>query len=326
MMEKQLYLIYSMEDIVSVVVPVYKVEQYIVNTLESIVNQTYKNLELVLVDDGTPDNSVAVAEAFLKEKNIKWRFVHQPNSGLPTARNNGIKAATGKWVICPDSDDHIAPQTIEKMVEAAKNLSVRCVFCGYKNVDDAHIKAAPIKEDGITRLDIDVLRKRFLERRIIPLAPGMLLDRSVYDIIQYDKDCPHDEDIHFMWRLFYNINDVAYIDADYYNYRVRNSSMSYNLKPAAYLATSERYAVMTKDLIQRYPNDKIAKCIYPKYRLGGAHVLARSNDFGVFRETILKDGYRRDMGKLIFQSDIKLSLYALLYCMSLKLFYKISKR
>lgn len=315
-----------MEDLVSVVVPVYKVEHYIVDTLESIVNQTYKNLELILVNDGTPDNSIGVAKEYLLDKDIQWKVVEEPNSGLPTARNNGIKAAVGKWVICPDSDDYIAPQTIEKMVEAAKKHSVRCVFCGYKNVDDAYIKEAPLKKDDVvTKLDIDLLRKKFLERRIIPLAPGMLLDKTVYDIIQYDKDCPHDEDIHFMWRLFYSISDVAYIDADYYNYRVRNSSMSYNLKPSAYLATSERYAVMTKDLQQRYPKDKVAKRIYPKYRLGGAHVLARSNNYEVFRQTILKDGYRRDMSKLVFQSDMKLSLYALLYCISLKLFYKISK-
>lgn len=314
-----------MEDLVSVVVPVYKVEHYIVDTLESIANQTYKNLELILVNDGTPDNSIGVAKEYLSDKDIQWKVVEEPNSGLPTARNNGIKAASGKWVICPDSDDYIAPQTIEKMVEAAKNLSVKCVFCGYKNVDDAHVKDAPIKENCVTKLDIDVLRNKFLERSIIPLAPGMLLDKTIYDIIQYDKDCPHDEDIHFMWRLFYSISDVAYIDADYYNYRVRNSSMSYNLKPAAYLATSERYAVMTKDLQQRYPEDKVAKRIYPKYRLGGAHVLARSNTYEVFRETILKDGYRRDMSKLVFQSNMKLSLYALLYCISLKLFYTISK-
>lgn len=315
-----------MEDLVSIVVPVYKVEGYITNTLESIVNQTYKNIEVILVDDGTPDNSVAVAEMYLADKKINWHFIHQPNSGLPTARNNGIKEAKGKWVICPDSDDFIAPQTIEKMVDAAKKFSVRCVFCGYKNVSESHIKDRVIKENDATRLDIADLRRRFLERRIIPLAPGMLLDREIYDVIKYDKDCPHDEDIHFMWQLFYTIDDVAYIDADYYNYLVRGTSMSYNLKPEAYLATSRQYAIMTERLIRDFPNDKIARLIYPKYRIAGAHVLARSNDFILFKETVKKDGYRRDMGKLIFQPNMKLSLYALLYCISLKLFYKISKR
>ena len=315
-----------MEELVSVVIPVYKVEKYIVDTLDSIVNQTYKNLEVILVNDGTPDDSIRVAKEYLADKDISWHVVEEPNSGLPTARNNGIKAAGGKWVICPDSDDWLAPQAIEKMVEAAKSLAVRCVFCGYKNVDDAHIREMPVKETAALKLDIAELRKNFLERRIIPLAPGMLLDRAIFDIIQFDKDCPHDEDIHFMWRLFYAINDVAYIGADYYNYRVRSTSMSYNLKPEAYLATSRRYASMTEDLIKLYPNDRVAKCIYPKYRLGGAHILARANDYDTFKKTILADGYRRDMGRLILQPNVKLSLYALLYCMSLKLFYNISKR
>lgn len=315
-----------MKELVSVVIPVYKVEQYIIDTLESIVKQTYKNLEMILVNDGTPDDSIKVAKEYLTDKNVVWKVVEESNSGLPTARNNGIKAAKGKWVICPDSDDWLAPQAIEKMVEATKVLSVRCVFCGYKNVDDVHIKKMPVKDVQAKKLDINELRKRFLERRTIPLAPGMLLDRAIFDRIQFDKNCPHDEDIHFMWQLFYAIDDVAYIASDYYNYRVRNTSMSYNLKPEAYLATSRQYALMTQDLIQKYPDDRIVKCIHPKYRLGGAHILARANDYDAFKATILKDGYRKEMKRLVCQPNVKLSLYALLYCLSLKLFYKISRK
>ena len=314
-----------MNPLVSVVIPVYKVENYITNTLESVVNQTYKNLEVVLVDDGTPDNSVAVAEAFLKDKEINWRFIHQPNSGLPTARNNGIKEAKGEWVICPDSDDYIAPQTIEKMVQTAERLNVSCVFCGFKNVGETNISALPEKEGETIKLNIEDLRRNFLERRIIPLVPGMLLKRCVYDTVKYDKDCPHDEDIHFMWRLFYEIDDIAYIDADYYNYLIRGSSMSHNLKPEAYLKTSQRYKEMTEKLAIKYPTDKVVPLIWPKYRLGGLHVLAMANDYAVFKSTVMKDGYRKDMAKLVFQRDMKLSLYALIYCLSLRMFYKISK-
>lgn len=310
---------------VSVVVPVYKVENYIVKTLESIVNQTYSNIELILVDDGTPDNSVSVAESYLSDKKIFWRFIHQSNSGLPTARNNGIKAARGEWVICPDSDDYIAPQTIERMVQVAEKLHVRCVFCGFKNVDEAHI-AAPIEKEGeVIQLEVNKLHREFLERKIIPLVPGMLLKRSVYEKVEFDRDCPHDEDIHFMWRLFYEIDDIAYIDADYYNYLIRGTSMSFTLKPEAYLKTSQRYDEMTTALKAKYPNDKIVPLIWPKYRLGGLHVLAKANDYNTFRETVVKDGYRRDMSKLVFQRDAKLSLYALIYCLNLRLFYKISK-
>lgn len=315
-----------MNDLVSIVVPVYKVEGYITKTLESIVNQTYKNIELVLVDDGTPDNSVAVAEAFLASKDIDWHFIHQPNSGLPTARNNGIKEAKGEWVICPDSDDYIAPQTIEKMVEAAERFNVSCVFCGYKNVHESSINAAVEKEGEAKKLEVKKLRRDFLDRKIITLVPGMLLKRSVYEKVKYDKDCPHDEDIHFMWRLFYEIDDIAYIDADYYNYLIRGTSMSFTLKPEAYLKTSYRYDEMTKDLESKYPNDEIVTLIYPKYRLGGFHVLAKSTTFDIFKQTVKKDGNRKGMGKLIAHGDMKLRLYALLFCTCLPLFYKVSKQ
>jgi len=311
--------------LVSVVVPVYKVEGYITKTLESIVNQTYKDIELILVDDGTPDNSVAEAEAFLAGKEIDWHLIHQPNSGLPTARNNGINEAKGEWVICPDSDDYIAPQTIEKMVEAGEELGVRCVFCGFKNVHEENIDALVEREGCAKKLDVCKLHRKFLERKIIPLVPGMLLKRSVYDNVKFDKECPHDEDIHFMWRLFYEIDDIAYIDADYYNYLIRGTSMSFTLKPEAYLKTSSRYEEMTTALRAKYPNDEIIPLIWPKYRLGGLHVLAKANNYNTFKATVVKDGYRRDMAKLIFQSDMKLSLYSLIYCLNLRLFYKISK-
>jgi len=314
-----------MKPLVSVVIPVYKVEAYIAKTLESIVNQTYQNLELILVDDGTPDNSIAVAEAYLKGWDKEWRVIHQPNSGLPTARNNGIKEAKGEWVICPDSDDWLAPQSIEKMIEAAETTGCDCVFCGFKNVGDTNYNEKPRHEGATNVYSMDKFRRTFLNRELIVLVPGMLLRRSIYQTVKYDRDCPHDEDIHFMWRLFYTIDKMAYIDADYYNYYLRTTSMSHTLKPEAYLKTSERYRVMEADLTQRFPKDKIAGLIYPKYRLGGLHVLAKSTDYNTFKKTVKIDGYRKNMKRLIFQPNIKLSVYALLYSVCLPLFYRISK-
>lgn len=314
-----------MNELVSVVVPVYKVEAVIERTLRSIAAQTYKNIELILVDDGTPDKSVEVASKYLESTDINWRVLHQENQGLPTARNNGIKEAKGEWVICPDSDDYIAPQTIERMLEAATKTDSQCVFCGFKNVHDDDFEAQPKYEGAVEVYEMPKLRKLFLERKLIVLVPGMLLRRKIFDTVKYDKDCPHDEDIHFMWRLFYTIDKMAYIDADYYNYYLRSTSMSHTLKPEAYLKTSERYRVMTADLKTKFANDEIIPLIHPKYRLGGLHVLAKSNDYRIFKNTVFEDGYRKDMSKLVLYGDIKLSMYTLIYCISLRLFYKISK-
>lgn len=315
-----------MSDKVSIVVPIYKVEQYICNILESIVKQSYKNLELILVDDGTPDRSIEIAQEYLSDKAVDWKVVREPNSGLPTARNTGIAAATGKWVICPDSDDYLATETIETMVAVAQNTHSRCVFCGYKVVHDCDLKEGVRSHQKSVKYPIEELRRLFLWRKLILLVPGMLMERTVYDNLKYEKDCPYDEDIHFMWQLLYKIDDIAYIGSDFYNYYMRSNSMVHTLKPEAYLTTSQRYAEMTSLLCEQYPEDYVAPKIYPKYRLGGAHVFARANDFDTFRNTVLSDGYRKDMGKLIFQKDIKLAAYALLFCTSLKLFYQISRK
>ena len=82
---------------------------------------------------------------------------------------------------------------------------------------------------------------------------------------------------------------------------------------------------MEKELLSIHPKDVIVPLIYPKYRLGGLHVLAKSTDYLTFKNTVIKDGYRKGMKLLLFQSNLKLSIYALLYCLSLPLFYRLSK-
>ncbi len=314
-------------DKVSVVIPVYKVEDYIENTLRSVVNQTYKNLEIILVDDGSPDQSIEIAENYLSNyRDIDWRVIHQKNSGLSAARNKGIENATGDWIICPDSDDFIDSCTIDEMLATAKKFNVDCVFCGYKSVtiDNIDEKSFSVKQPQL--YNSSELKSLFLKRHIILLVPGMLIRKEKYDTLKFDTSCPYDEDIHFLWRLIFKCEKAAYISTPLYNYLSRSTSMVHTLKPENYLKTSMAYATMTEELLKKYPQEAhFIQRIYPKYRLGGLHVLAKSNDYKTFKETVIKDGYRKDMSRLIFYGDVRLSLYALLFCFSLKAFYKVSR-
>ena len=90
---------------VSVIVPVYNVEKYLKQCLDSIVNQTYKNLEIIIVNDGTKDNSMKIVEEYLQDKRIK--VINKENGGLSSARNRGIEEATGEYISFVDSDDYI---------------------------------------------------------------------------------------------------------------------------------------------------------------------------------------------------------------------------
>lgn len=315
-----------MNILVSIVIPVYNVENYILYTLKSIVAQTYKNIELILVDDGSPDHSIEIAENYLSDKSINWQIIHKKNQGLSAARNTGIESAKGEYIICPDSDDYIEPNTIESMVHCAEVNKLSCVFCGYRLVTLENMSQCTAKNANITVYNASIIRRMFLERRLRLLVPGMLIKKSIYDKIKYEPSCPYDEDIHFLWRLLFQEESFGYISNPYYHYLSRANSMAHTLSVEDYLTSSAAYSDMVKELAQMYPEEILMiKKIHPKYRLGGAHVLAKSNNYLTFKKAILKDGYRKNMLRLIFQPNLKLSLYTLVYCVSLRVFYCISR-
>lgn len=95
-----------MNELVSVVVPIYKVEQYLDRCVNSILNQTYKNIEIILVDDGSPDLCGRMCDEF-KERDSRIKVIHQSNQGLSAARNSGLSIAGGKYILFIDSDDYI---------------------------------------------------------------------------------------------------------------------------------------------------------------------------------------------------------------------------
>lgn len=107
-----------MNQLISVIVPVYKVEQYLDRCVQSIVNQTYKNLEIILVDDGSPDNCPAMCDAWA-EKDGRVRVIHKENGGVASARNVGLDNAVGQYISFVDSDDFIDPPMIAELVSSA---------------------------------------------------------------------------------------------------------------------------------------------------------------------------------------------------------------
>lgn len=121
-------------NLVSVVVPVYNVEKYLDKCLGSIVGQTYKNIEIILVDDGSPDNCPQMCDEWA-EKDSRIKVIHKKNAGLGMARNTGIDNSNGQYICFIDSDDSIAANTIEKCVDAALKKNVDAVLFGMVDVN-----------------------------------------------------------------------------------------------------------------------------------------------------------------------------------------------
>lgn len=124
-----------MNDLISVVIPVYNVEKYLSQAVDSVLNQTYRNLEIILVDDGSLDRSPEICDKYEKNyDNIK--VIHKQNAGLGMARNSGIEIATGNYIYFHDSDDYIDRDEIEKLYIAIKKYMVDICITGYTSVDD----------------------------------------------------------------------------------------------------------------------------------------------------------------------------------------------
>ena len=116
--------------LVSVIIPVYNVEDFVVKCLDSVYEQSYENIEIIVVDDGSADKSGELVDDFAKNKN-NVMVIHQKNKGLSAARNLGISKAKGEWIALVDSDDYVAKDFVKKMVEATEKDDVDIVVCGF---------------------------------------------------------------------------------------------------------------------------------------------------------------------------------------------------
>ena len=109
-----------MKELISIIVPIYNVEKYIHKCIESIINQTYKNLEIILVDDGSPDNCGNICEEYAKNDS-RIKVIHKENNGLSSARNAGLEICKGDYIGFVDSDDYIELNMYEVLINALKN-------------------------------------------------------------------------------------------------------------------------------------------------------------------------------------------------------------
>lgn len=115
---------------ISIIIPVYKVEQYLPECLDSVINQTYKNLEIICVDDGSPDNSGKILDEYASKDN-RIKVIHKENGGVSSARNAGLDIATGDWISFVDADDYIASDFYDKLIGSSKDGEADVVQCGY---------------------------------------------------------------------------------------------------------------------------------------------------------------------------------------------------
>lgn len=213
-------------DVISVIVPIYNVEKYLVRCLQSIIKQTYQNLEIILVDDGSTDTSGKLCDKFA-EKDSRIIVIHKKNGGLSDARNVGIDKSSGSYLVFVDSDDWIDPDMISILYNVAQKNNSDIIECSYRNIYKDHIleetncNAEIINGDYVTALE-GMLDWRYFK----PVAWNKLYKRNVIKDIRYPVGRLH-EDEFTTYKYFYNAKKVSYIDVSKYNYdRTREDSIT----------------------------------------------------------------------------------------------------
>ena len=208
------------QGLVSIIVPVYKAEKYIHQCIDSLLAQTYRNIEVILVDDGSPDNCGAICDEYAA-KDSRVKVIHQQNGGVSVARQTGIDHATGEYSIHADPDDWVNPNMIEELVAKAVADNADMVICDFyreSKSDRIHVCQNPGDD-----LSASAVLRKILSQQLHGSCCNKLVNRSRIEGIGFTP-----EDLCILEDELYNIRilarkiKVSYLPKAFYHYRVEN--------------------------------------------------------------------------------------------------------
>lgn len=256
--------------LVSIIIPVYNVEKYLDRCMQSVFLQSYKNLEIILIDDGSPDSCPRLCDIYGKnDKRVK--VLHKKNEGLGLARNSGLALATGKYVLFIDSDDYLSEKMVEKLVYQAELMNADIVYCGYFYETSNHkwIEVRDFeKEQTFKGNDIDAVSLAFITNQN---KLKVRLQRTVWHAL-YSKALIDDEDIRFpserqipsedlifQSRISKFANIISFVPDCLYYYCLNNNSITMNFKKDRYLKLvnekNELLRIYSNKGVDRYINN-----------------------------------------------------------------------
>lgn len=214
-----------MEPLISVIVPVYKVELFLPSCIESIISQTYQNIEIILVDDGSPDRCPQICDKWAA-KDSRIKVIHKSNGGLSSARNAGLDAAIGDYIGFVDSDDTIDSHMYEKLLFGIQNNDADICICGIKNVDET---GCVVKNKESVDIPTAVFTREtmfeMLSKWYYVTAPNKLYKKRIFDKNRFAEGRIHEDEFsvhHFIGEC----NRVATISEELYIYLQRSNSIT----------------------------------------------------------------------------------------------------
>jgi len=242
---------------ISVVIPVYNVEQYIPKTLESLINQTHKPYEIIIVNDGSTDNTVNVSEKILKNSNIQYKIINQINQGVSVARNRGIESASGDYIHFIDGDDWVHPQFFETLLNNIQNSQ--------KEIDVASTSYAIVYEDIPNKKSIRTTRYikenialsylKFVRSPYAFIHIGSLIFRREFLIknkIFFLPGVKITEDGGFLFKSLLLSQNTILIDKPLFYYLVRNNSSDHSKEQYMQYTSPTTYIMIQRNDLMHF--------------------------------------------------------------------------
>lgn len=281
---------------ISIIIPIYNVEKYLERCMISITNQTYKNLEILLIDDGSTDLSYDICD-FWKKKDHRIVVIHKNNGGLSDARNVGINNAHGEYISFIDSDDYVSVDMYQILLDTMERNNADIVICGKKEISDnkciSHSK--PLKKSEIIYDNANAIGE---------LLSGYYIDESAYGKL-YKKEIfterfpvgEINEDIVTIPKVFDNAKRIVLIDKQLYHYCRRENSITTNRNYAKKLIVRQHIKDVSKAILEEHPNLKEEVSIFKgRYSLSELftffdepRLIEKYNDYFTYYLTNLKE-------------------------------------
>ena len=253
--------------LVSIIVPVYKVENELPKCIESIIKQTYSNIEIILVDDGSPDNCPKLCDDYaIKDARIK--VLHKKNGGLSDARNAGLEKASGNWILFVDSDDYLEFDAVEQFIKTINSTSeIIDIVVGVireisLNGNVSYQRHTNLETNKIYSSEEYILKSAKYKQFFAPACLNLYRKDFLKEIGQGFKVGIYYEDLDFIPKVFLSAKKIIYNDYPFYNYIKRENSIT-NSKN--YERIQESAKIVLQDLfdeINNVQNKKLKKTLY----------------------------------------------------------------
>ena len=240
--------------LISVIIPVYKVEEYLARCLDSVIGQTYRELEIILVDDGSPDNCGRICDEYAA-KDSRIRVIHKENGGLSDARNAGLDIATGEYIGFVDSDDYIAPDMYEVLMQVLLQTDTDMSMCGMYEVYKNRTTPSCTGDKIEVLTPTEGLRTCIYEQKIKMCAWNKLYKKNVFVILRYPKGKIY-EDAYIISDLFRVAQSASVIYKPLYYYCLRPMSITQSEFKISELDKVEAYAHVYENVIKYFPELK----------------------------------------------------------------------